>query len=165
MWWWVLTRPGMTTLPFISSTSSAVCGSSALVPTLTMRLSSMNIPPCRISRRWPSMVTSRSAFLIKSVLAIQGLLVGCAMRTGRRTGSFGAHGAPYAKAYVLLGILCAGGGQPPVMLMKRTICTCWSDSKWCRSGLSLSASISAARNLAPSPGWRRISALRSSAPS
>ncbi|MNW10691.1 hypothetical protein D3C71_2079540 [compost metagenome] len=33
MWWWVLTRPGMTTLPLRSSTSSAVCGSSALGPT------------------------------------------------------------------------------------------------------------------------------------
>ncbi len=58
----------MTMWPLRSSTSSAVCGSSAVGPTATMRWSATNSPPLRISRRAASIVTTTSAFLTSMVL-------------------------------------------------------------------------------------------------
>src|SRR5262249_34952968 len=73
MWWWVFTRPGMTTWSPASITSSASPGSCALGPTDSITPSRANRPPPGISRRAASCVTSRVAFFRRSVAMAMSL--------------------------------------------------------------------------------------------
>src|SRR5262245_3899896 len=66
-WWWQFTKPGKTICPNMSRTVSAAFGKSAAGPTCLMTPSSANRLASLSSRRWPSMVTSTSAFLASRV--------------------------------------------------------------------------------------------------
>ena len=99
MWWWVLTRPGITTCPCMSITSARrssialrySAGRSAVAPAHRMAGPSATTAPSAISRRWSSIVTSTSACCRISIASSPSRRIICAdVPAGR---SHGQHAA------------------------------------------------------------------------
>src|SRR5450830_585737 len=87
MWWWVLTRPGVTRQPRRSSTSSAWSAKSARSaagPMASMRWPRMNTDASLSSRRCSSKVATQRALRSSRVLLMTGL--------GQRSGGGGGTG-------------------------------------------------------------------------